>query len=58
MPREVVRPMEDITCGKVNESRSEFADKEEKYGIFSEIGGSCPDGIRRLRKVAKTAKEQ
>jgi hypothetical protein len=53
--------MEDITCVKVNESRSEFADKEEKYGIFSEIGGSCPDdilGIRRPRKVAKTAKRQ
>ena len=30
--------MEDITCLKVNESGSEFADKEEKYGIFSEIG--------------------
>lgn len=48
VPREVVRPMEDITCVKFNESGSEFADKEEgkkKYGIFSEIGGRCPDDI-------------
>jgi len=55
--------MEGVTCVKVNESRSEFADKEEgkKYGIISEIGGSCPDdnlGIRRPRKVAKTVKRQ
>ena len=44
VPREVMRPMEGITCLKVNESRSEFADKEagKKYGIFSEIGGTCP----------------
>ena len=34
VPREVVRPMEYITCVKLNESRSEFADKEGKNTEF------------------------
>lgn len=64
VPREEVRPMEDITCVKFNESGSEFADKEEgKCGIFSEIGrrragdilgispaeSSCKNGEKTIR---------
>ena len=58
VPREKMRPMEDITCVKLNESRSEFADKEGKKNnteFLAKLGEAVRVtlGIRRPKKLAK-----